>query len=178
MIYEFLADGFEELEAIAPLDILRRAGLKVQTVGIGGKTAVGSHGIAIICDITVDRIDAQACEGVILPGGPGHTRLAESFAVLELLRVAAQRGALLAAICAAPSVLGQQGYLRDKKACCYPGYEDKLSGAQVCYDPVVADGNVITSRGAGTAVAFGLALVEYLVSPEKAREIAAQVQCS
>jgi len=177
MIYEFLADGVEELEAIAPLDILRRAGVEVRTVGIGGKTATGSHGIPITCDITIDRIDAQACEGVILPGGPGHVKLAESFAALELLRIAAERGAMLAAICAAPSILGQQGYLRGRRACCYPGYEEKLLGAEVSYDPVVADGNVITSRGAGTAVLFGLALVEYLVSPEKAREIAAQIQC-
>ena len=177
MIYLFLADGFEELEAIAPLDILRRAGVEVRTVGIHGKTATGSHGIAVTCDITIEKADAQACAGVILPGGPGHVMLAESFAVLNLLRVAAERGALLAAICAAPGILGQNGYLRGRKACCYPGYEDKLTGAQVCYDPIVIDGNVITSRGAGTAVAFGLALVEYLVSPEKAREIAAQIQC-
>ncbi|MCL1952976.1 MAG: DJ-1/PfpI family protein, partial [Oscillospiraceae bacterium] len=113
----------------------------------------------------------------ILPGGPGRAALAESFAVLELLRIAAERGALLAAICGSPPILGQQGYLRDRKACCFPGYEDQLLGAEISYDPVVVDGNVITSRGAGTAVLFGLALVEYLVSPEKAREIAAQIQC-
>ena len=175
MIYEFLTDGFEELEATAPLDILRRAGVDVRTVGIGGKTVTGSHGIAITCDITPEEIDSQACNGVILPGGPGHTRLAESPAVLELLRVAAGRGALLAAICAAPSILGLNGYLRGRRACCYPGYEDKLLGAQVSYDPVVTDGSVITSRGAGTAVLFGLALAEYLVSPEKAAQIAAQI---
>ena len=178
MIYLFLADGFEEIEAVTPLDILRRAGVKVQTVGVGGKTAVGSHGIAVTCDITIDKADAQTCQGVVLPGGPGRNKLAESFAVLNTLRVAAERGALLAAICGAPPILGAQGYLRDKKACCYPGYEDKLIGAEVLFDPVVTDGNVITSRGAGTAAAFGLALVEYLVSPEKAREIAEQIQCA
>jgi len=177
MIYLFLADGFEELEAVAPLDILRRAGVQVQTVGVNGRTAVGSHGVALTCDITIDRADARSCDGVILPGGPGRAALAESFAVLELLRIAAERGALLAAICGSPPILGQQGYLRDRKACCFPGYEDQLLGAEISYDPVVVDGNVITSRGAGTAVLFGLALVEYLVSPEKAREIAAQIQC-
>ncbi|MCL2300722.1 MAG: DJ-1/PfpI family protein [Firmicutes bacterium] len=177
MIYLFLADGFEELEAVAPLDILRRAGVEIQTVGVGGKTAVGSHGIAITCDITLDRLDAEGCRGVILPGGPGRTGLAESFGVLEMIRVCAQHGAMLAAICGAPPILGEQGYLRGKKACCYPGYEDKLLGAEVLYDPVVTDDNIITSRGAGTAVAFGLAIAAYLVSPEKAREIAAQMQC-
>jgi len=177
MVYLFLADGFEELEAIAPLDILRRAGVKVQTVGVCGKTVVGSHGVPMICDITVDKADAGGCEGVIFPGGPGRTKLAESFAVLELLRVAAQRGALLAAICGSPPILGQQGYLRGKKACCYPGLEDGLVGADVFNDPVVTDGNIITSRGAGTAILFGLALVEYLVSPEKANEVAEQIQC-
>jgi len=176
MIYLLLADGFEELEAVAPLDILRRAGVKVQAVGIGGKTVVGSHGIPVICDITIDRADAQNCEGVIIPGGPGRVKLAESFAVLELLRVAAERGALLAAICGSPPILGQQGYLRGKKACCYPGLEDGMQGAEVVFDPVVTDGNIITSRGAGTSVLFGLAIVEYLVSPERAKEIAAQIQ--
>jgi len=176
MIYLFLTDGFEELEAVAPLDLLRRAGVEVRTVGVSGKSVTGSHGITMACDITIDRADPRICTGVILPGGPGRTGLAESFAVLNLLRVAAERGALLAAICGAPPILGQQGYLRGKRACCYGGLEDGLLGAQVSYDPVVTDGNIITSRGAGTAVLFGLAIVEYLVSPEKAREIAAQIQ--
>ena len=177
MICLFLADGFEELEAVAPLDILRRAGVEVQTVGIGGRAITGSHGVEITCDITPEEIDREALAGIILPGGPGHARLAESPVVSEMLVLAARKNALLAAICAAPSILGQQGHLNGKKACCYPGYEDKLLGTQVCYAPVEIDGNVITSRGAGTAIRFGLALAEYLISPEKATQVAAQIQC-
>ena len=177
MIYEFLAEGFEELEAVAPLDILRRAGVDVRTVGIGGKTVTGSHGIAIACDITPEEIDAQSCRGVILPGGPGRANLAISPAVPELLRSVSARGGLIAAICGAPELLGRLELLEGKRACCFPGSEKDLVGAHICYDPVVIDGNIITSRGAGTSVLFALALVEYLVSPGKAKEIAAQIQC-
>lgn len=177
MIYEFLAEGVEELEAIAPLDILRRAGVEVQTVGIGGRTVTGSHGIAIQCDIVPDKIDIAACRGVILPGGPGRSKLAKSPEALELLRSVSARGGLIAAICGAPEILGQLGLLEGKRACCFPGSEKDLVGAHICYDPVVVDGNIITSRGAGTAILFALALVKYLVSPEKAKEIAAQIQC-
>ena len=177
MIYEFLAEGFEELEAIAPLDILRRAGVEVRSVGVGGRTVTGSHGIAIECDISVDEIDHEACEGVILPGGPGRANLAKSPEALELLALVSQRGGMIAAICGAPEILGLHGFLEGKRACCFPGSEKDLLGAQVLYDPVVVDGNVITSRGAGTAILFALAIVEYLVSPEKARGIAGQIQC-
>jgi len=177
MIYEFLAEGFEELEAIAPLDILRRAGVEVQSVGIGGRIVTGSHGIAVTCDITSKEINREACEGVILPGGPGRTNLARSDEVLEMLRITAQRGGMIAAICGAPEILGLLGLLEGKRACCFPGCEKDLLGAEIFYDPVVTDGNIITSRGAGTAILFALALVEYLVSPEKAKAIAAQIQC-
>ena len=177
MIYLFLAEGFEELEAAAPLDILRRAGVQVRTVGIAGRTITGSHGIAITCDITPEEINRGACEGVIFPGGPGRVNLAKSPDVLELLRIVAQRSGMIAAICGAPEILGRNGYLQGKRACCFPGSEKDLLGAEISCDPVVTDGNVITSRGAGTAVQFALAIVEYLVSPEKAKEIAAQIQC-
>jgi len=177
MIYEFLAGGFEEMEAIAPLDILRRAGVAVQSVGVGGKTVTGSHGISVQCDITPEEIGRDDCEGLILPGGPGRANLAESPEVLELLRITAQKDGMIAAICGAPEILGLLGLLEGKRACCFPGCEKDLVGAQVLYDPVVVDGNVITSRGAGTAILFALAIVEYLFSPEKAREIAAQIQC-
>jgi len=177
MIYEFLAEGFEEMEAIAPLDILRRAGIQVQSVSVGGRVVTGSHGIAITCDITLEEMDREACEGVILPGGPGRANLAVSPDVLELLKRVTEKDGMIAAICGAPEILGLHGYLEGKRACCFPGSEKDLVGAQVLYDPVVVDGNVITSRGAGTATLFALALVEYLVSTEKAKEIAAQIQC-
>jgi len=180
MIYEFLADGFEELEAIAPLDLLRRAGVDVQSVAVcraGGKTVTGSHSIVVTCDIALDEVDREAIEGVILPGGPGHAKLAESGDVLECVAVAAKRGGLLAAICAAPCILGQNGYLKDRRACCYPGYEKDLFGARVLHDPVVRHGSVITSRGAGTSIPFALAMIAYLKSTELADKIAGQIQC-
>ena len=175
MIYVFLTDGFEEMEAIAPIDLLRRTGVVLQTIGIGGKSVTGSHGITITCDITEDEMDAANCDGLILPGGPGRTKLAQSPVVMDALKAVSQRGGLLAAICGSPPILGQAGYLQGKKACCYPGFEDQLTGAQVVFDPVVVDGNIITSRGAGTATEFALACVSYLASPEMAAKIAEQI---
>ena len=178
MLYLFLAEGFEELEAIAPLDLLRRANVDVTTVGLGGRVVTGSHGIAVTCDADASAwAPDDAFEGVILPGGPGHVRLKESPAVMEAIRLAAAQGKLLAAICAAPSILGEMGLLKGRKAACFPGYEDKLLGAKVVYEPVVQDGNIVTSRGAGTAVAFGLALVAYMRSPEEAERIEKVIQC-
>ncbi|MDR2753744.1 MAG: DJ-1/PfpI family protein [Oscillospiraceae bacterium] len=174
----FLADGFEEMEAIAPVDLLRRAGVAVQTVGINSLTVKGSHGVSLVCDMDAEALDLSDCQGVILPGGPGHAVLGQSPVVLKALRVAADRGGLLAAICAAPSILGQNGYLAGKTACCFPGFEGQLTGATAVTEPVVRDGSVITSRGAGTAVPFALALVSYLLSPKKATEVAAQIQCA
>ena len=177
MIYEFFAEGFEELEAIAPLDLLRRAGVTVQSVALGAhKTVVGSHGIALTCDITEAKLDLTAISGVILPGGPGRAHLLHSPAVQSAMAAAAAQNGLLAAICGAPVVLGHYGYLAGKRACCYPGHEEGLTGAQIAYDPVVRDGNIITSRGAGTATEFALALVSHLCSKETADEIAAQIQ--
>ena len=177
MIYEFFAEGFEELEAIAPLDLLRRAGVTVQSVAVGKqKTITGSHGIAVTCDITEAELDFSAISGVILPGGPGRVHLLQSPAVQAALEAAAAQNGLLSAICAAPVVLGHFGYLNGKRACCYPGHEEGLAGAQIACEPVVYDGNVITSRGAGTATEFALALIAYLCTEEKACEIAAQIQ--
>ena len=177
MIYEFFAEGFEELEAIAPLDLLRRADVPVQSVAVGAnKTVTGSHGIAVTCDITEAELDFSAISGVILPGGPGRVHLLNSPAVQAALEAAAAQNGLLSAICGAPIVLGHFGYLVGKRACCYPGCEDGLTGAQIACDPVVRDGNVITSRSAGTATEFALALIAHLCSEEKAREIAVQIQ--
>ncbi|MDR3313775.1 MAG: DJ-1/PfpI family protein [Oscillospiraceae bacterium] len=177
MLYLFLAEGFEELEAIAPLDLLRRAGVAVRTVGVGGRTVTGAHGLPVTCDE-----DAAAWEpdgsfaGVILPGGPGYAALAESPAVLAAIRLAEEQGKLLAAICAAPAILGARGCLQGRRAVCFPGYEAQLLGAEVSLDPVMRDGNIITARGAGVAVAFGLALVAYLRSPEEAARIERAIQ--
>ena len=173
MIYLFLANGFEEVEALCPLDLLRRAGLQVTTVGIGGDRIVGAHGIAVQADIPDLLFRDSKPEMVILPGGmPGATHLDESRVVDAALRAAASNEAFLAAICAAPMVLGKRGYLRGKKAVCFPGFEEFLTGATVATDTrVVTDGRVITAAGMGVALEFGLALVAALKGQAVADEL-------
>ena len=162
MIYVFLANGFEEIEALAPVDILRRAELEVKIVGVGGKTITGSHGITVTADIEEKDVTTDDMELMILPGGmPGTLNLEKSPIVTTCAEYCAKNDIYLAAICAAPSVLGQAGILNGKKAACHPGFEEKLTGAEVFFSPVVCDGNVITSRGMGTAVPFGLAVARY-----------------
>ena len=164
MVYMFLANGFEEVEALCPLDLLRRAGLEVTTVAVGGGEAVvGSHGIAVGADIPDTMYRDSAPEMIILPGGmPGTTNLDHSRVVDVALRSAAKNGAYLAAICAAPMVLGKRGYLQGKRAICFPGFEEHLTGATVADERVVRDGKVITAAGMGVALEFGLALVAAL----------------
>ena len=174
MIYMFLADGFEEVEALCPLDILRRAGLEVTTVGVGGKdTIVGAHKIVVQADIPDVMYRDSAPDMIILPGGmPGSTNLDESMTVDAALRFAAKKGAYLCAICAAPLVLGKRGYLNGKKAVCYPGFEKYLEGSTVPEgETVVRDGNVITAKGMGVAFDFGLELVRVLKDEETAENI-------
>ena len=177
MIPVFLANGFEEIEALATVDILRRANVEVVTVGVGSKLPVGAHGIAVCADITEKELDLTAIDGVVLPGGmPGTTNLEASAVVQSAVSYAAERDMLLAAICAAPSILGHGGYLRGKHATCYPGFETDLRGA-ILGKGVVVDGNIITASGAGVAVDFALALVRYLVSAEVADAIRGGIQC-
>ena len=178
MIPVFLANGFEEIEALATVDILRRAGVEVVTVGVGSKMPVGAHGIAVCADIAENELTMDTLEGVVLPGGmPGTTNLEASAAVQTAISYAAQHGLLLAAICAAPSVLGHRGLLSGKKATCYPGFEQELKDAVLVDSGVVIDGNVITASGAGVAIDFALALVNYLVSKESADAIRGGIQC-
>ena len=205
MIYLFLAPGFEEVEALAPLDLLRRAGLEVTTVAIRDaalnenlshtrrigtcasnlwddeRAVTGSHGITVLADMTEGAFSARlnssfAPEAVILPGGlPGTTNLDASPAVDTALELAAAGGAYLCAICAAPLVLGKRGYLSGKRATCYPGFENYLEGATVG-GKVVRDGNVITAAGMGVSQEFGFEIVSALISPEKAGEIRSAIQ--
>lgn len=172
----FLADGFEETEAIAPADLLRRAGVEVSLVSLNDTAQVtGSHNIRLTADRTFDQCDLNHADMLILPGGKAGTEHLEQHQPLaKALISAARRGQALAAICAAPRVLGGLGLLQGKRACCYPGNEELLLGAQVEFQPVVADGNIITSRGMGTAFAFGLALVEFLCGAEAADIVARQ----
>ena len=172
MIYVFLANGFEEIEALATVDILRRAELDVKTVGVGGKTVTGSHGIPVTADIEEKDVTTDDMELVVLPGGmPGTLNLEKSPIVMASVRYCLDNSIYVAAICAAPSVLGGLGLLKGKKAVCYPGFEDKLTGAAVETKEVVTDGNITTSRGLGTAIPFALELISLLFGEEKAEEI-------
>ena len=163
MVYVFLAEGFEEVEALSPVDILRRGGVAVKTVGIGGKTVTGSHGISVFSDIAEDEIKLDEIEAVILPGGmPGTLNLEKNSTVKAALQFAAENGKLIGAICAAPSILGKAGLLDGKLATCFPGFEEYLSGAEYTDEPAVKDGNIITSRGAGAALEFGFFLLAAL----------------
>lgn len=174
MIYVFLAEGFEEIEALTPVDVLRRAGCAVQTVGIGGRVVHGAHGIAVQADITDHEVQFDDIEMVILPGGmPGALNLERSPVVQRALELCLARGKYLAAICAAPFILGHKGILSGKKATCYPGFEKELEGAQVTGAQTEVDGCIITGRGPGAAMAFALTLVKILLNQEKADELAA-----
>lgn len=172
MTYIFLADGFEEIEALTPLDLLRRAGVEVKTVGIGGKKIVGSHGIAVEADLEESEFSDSMPDMIILPGGmPGTKNLQASRTVMEAIRHAVQCNALIAAICAAPMILGQLGMLKGMKAVCYPGFEEYLPESEILNGPAVRDGNVITGTGMGAALDFGLLLVSAMRGDKVADEL-------
>ena len=178
MIPVFLANGFEEIEALATVDILRRAGLSVVTVGVGSAMPIGAHNVSVRADITEDELVISDCHAVVLPGGmPGTLNLEKSAVVQKALRYAVDNNLIVAAICAAPSVLGHAGYLAGKKATCYPGFEDALLGAEYVNTGVVTDDIFTTASGAGVAVDFSLELVRILVSAEAAEEIRRGIQC-
>ena len=180
MVFLLLADGFEETEALCTLDLLRRAELTVYTIGINGKKQVtGSHGITVVCDKLDNEIfDIDNLEAVVLPGGmPGTLNLDKSEFVNGLLDYANAKNILIGAICAAPSVLGRRNLLKDKNACCYPGFEDLLIGAKVNENPVNVDGNIITARGAGVSINFALAIIEKLVDGKTAQKIKDSIIC-
>lgn len=178
MVYCFLADGFEELEAIAPIDMLKRAGVNVITVGVTGKNVTGSHGITFVSDITADEVTlTDELQAVILPGGmPGTLNLEKSEDVQKAVDFAVENDKYVCAICAAPSILGHKGLLKGKKATAFPGFEKDLEGAITDNYFVACDGRFITARGAGVAVEFGLKIVSELVSEEKSKEIEATIQ--
>ena len=170
MVYMFLAEGFEEIEALCPLDLLRRAGVEVTTVGVGSRTVMGAHGIGVVVDMTDDELSDFSADMVILPGGmPGTLNLNASDKVHKAIDEAVKNDSYIAAICAAPSILGELGLLRGKEAICYPGFEEKLDGAKISKKRVVVDGKIITAAGMGVALDFGLALVELLCGKEKAK---------
>ena len=178
MVYCFLADGFEEVEAIAPIDMLRRADVDVVTVGVTGDVVTGRHSIKVVADCGIDDITLDdTLEAVILPGGlPGATNLENSSAVQCAIDFANANGKYVCAICAAPQILGHKGLLKGKNAIAYPGFEKELEGAIISEEYVVCDGNIITAKGAGVAVEFGLEIVAQLKGRVLSDNIKAAIQ--
>lgn len=174
MIYVFLAEGFEEIEALTPVDCLRRAGRSVCTVGIGGTVIKGSHGIAVTADIADSAFTPDdSTEMIVLPGGmPGTIHLGESSIVQDAITYCAEHDKWITAICAAPTILGARGLLSGKTATCYPGMEKQLIGCNASAEPVCQDGRIITGRGPGAAMDFALRLVEVLCGADTARSLA------
>lgn len=176
MIYMLLGTGFEETEAIAPLDLLRRAGLEIQTVGLNGKIIYGGHGIGVEADITIDQLDLNQLEMVILPGGLGGVASIRGCrAAMDAIRYAYENDKYTAAICAGPTVLADLGIVDGKKAICYPGCEGQMGSAIMVEAAAVTDGKLITGTSAGCAVPFGLALIAALKGQAEADRIAAQI---
>ncbi len=163
MVYLFLAEGFEEIEAITPLDILRRANIEIKTVGIGSNVIKGAHNIQIICDTVNKDLSFNNMEAIILPGGmPGAINLENDKTVQNAIDYCVQNNLLICAICAAPQILGHKGLLNGKKATCYPGFEDQLNKAVITNQKVIKDGNIITAWGPGAASEFGFEISKAL----------------
>ena len=178
MIYVFLAPGFEEIEAVAVVDILRRAHLQVKTVGVPDRAVRGAHGIIVAADLAAEEAVTDNLEMVILPGGmPGTLNLEHSETVRDMVRFCAENGKRICAICAAPSVLGQMGLLQGKKATCFPGFESELTGAEFAKTAVCRDGNLITANGPGSAIPFAIEIVAELCGREQADALRAGMHC-
>ena len=177
MVYMLLGTGFEETEAIAPLDLLRRAGVDIMTVGVTGKTVYGGHRIGIEADITIDQMDLTNMDMIILPGGLGGVASARaSKPAMDALKFAWRNDKYVAAICAGPTVLADLGITDGKNATCYPGCESGMGSANMISEAAcVRDGKLITGTSAGCAIPFGLALIEALKGKEMADSIAAQI---
>jgi 4-methyl-5(b-hydroxyethyl)-thiazole monophosphate biosynthesis len=171
-----LAEGFEEIEAVAVIDLLRRGGIEVITAALGTNPVTGSHGIPVTADTKLGQ--STSFSGIVLPGGGlGTENLKNDRRIRDLVRLIHDEKGLTAAICAAPSVLAAAGIMKGIRFTCYPGFEDEIKGQGGIYtgDPVVKDGCIITGKGAGCAVQFALALIEELKSPEAARGIKEQI---
>ncbi|MBQ9860402.1 MAG: DJ-1/PfpI family protein [Clostridia bacterium] len=178
MIAVFLANGFEEIEALAVVDLLRRANLNVVTFGVGTDTPIGSHGIAVQADRSASSLCVDDLSAVVLPGGmPGTTNLEQSETVQQAISYAIEKQLPVGAICAAPSILGHGGILQGIHATCYPGFEGELTGAVYEEGGVVTDGNITTAAGAGVAIDFALELVRRLASVAIAEDIRRGIQC-
>lgn len=177
MLYLFLADGFEDTEAIVPLDCIRRAGIRILTVGLNQNCAVSSRGVKVATDIGIEDVDLTECDGIILPGGmPGTKNLFASKEVCEIVDFCNQNRKMIASICAAPSIPGRLGLLAGKRAVCFPGFEDDLSGAVLSDRYVETDAHFITAKGAGCVFPFAKAIITYLADAQKAEEVLSGMQ--
>lgn len=172
-VYVFLAEGFEEIEGLTVVDLLRRANIETEMVSVmEGKQIKGAHGIKVTADSMFADVDFADADLLVLPGGmPGTLNLGNHEGLCELLKKHYAEEKMIAAICAAPSVFGELGFLEGRVATCYPGFEGKLNGAIVCATKVAVDGNVVTSKGMGTAIDFSLKLIELLEGKETADKI-------
>ncbi len=170
-----LIEGFEEVEAVSIIDILRRAEVDVTVAGVEKTLVPGSHTIRLTADRMLTEVRERDFDLVVLPGGPGTGNLGRSSLVRSIVERHANQGRWVAAICAAPTILAGLGLLEGKTAACHPSVESRMNGANLVHDPVAVDGKFITSRGAGTAVLFALALVRHLVGKEKADDIAGRI---
>ena len=179
MIYCFLAGGFEEMEALCPVDILRRGECGVKTVGVGEEIITGSHGISVYTNITDSEIELDPdLEMIILPGGmPGTLNLEKNANVQKAIDFCMENNKYIAAICAAPSILGHKYILKDREAICFPGFEGQLNCKKLSEDFVCKDGNIITAKGAGVAQEFGLKLLECLKGTASAEKVKSSMQC-
>lgn len=182
MVYVFLAEGFEEVEALAPVDVLRRAGAEVRTVGVGGKTVTGARGVPVLADLTDAEAAASGLSGelemIVLPGGsPGYKNLEKSPVVQKFIDYAFEKGKWIGAICAAPTILGRKGLLKGRRAVCFPGMESELTGTVPGEGRVCEDGNLITGIGPGASLEFGLRLSAKLKGESRADEVGVAMQC-
>ena len=175
--FVFLANGFEEVEAITPIDLLRRADIDVTTVSISeNKEVIGAHNVSFIADVLINEADFSDIDLLLLPGGmPGTTNLNACEELKRLIKKHVLESKLIAAICAAPIILGQMSLLEGEKAVCYPSFENQLLGADVQYNKVQKSNNIITARGAGCAIEFSLAIIEALCGKSKSDEIAKSI---
>lgn len=175
-----MADGCEEIEGLTVVDLVRRAGITIDMISITGSDSfTGSHGIEVKADKTIEIADLNSYDGIILPGGmPGTRNLAAHTGVCDAVKTANAAGKLIAAICAAPSVFGGLGLLEGKKATSYPGFEEEMPGCTYLTERVVVDGNIITSRGMGTAIEFGLAIIEYCMDKATADKLSKGIMFS
>lgn len=177
MVYVMLADGFEEIEALTPVDVLRRANIEVFTVSISyNKTVIGSHHIPVIADMLMEEADLLNAEMVILPGGPGTQNLYNHAALEKVVASRVEQKKWMAAICAAPMILGKRGYLKGHEAICFPGYEKDLQGAVIKNCKAVVSGKFVTSKGAGTSLDFALTIVSVLEDEKTAASLRSKMQ--